>query len=325
MDDQPTILVVDDDIINRKILVANLLEAGYRAHTANDGNEAWNRLSKHPETYSAVLLDRIMPEMDGMEVLTRIKAHPILQGVPVIMQTSMSTETDTLEGIQAGAFYYLTKPFDHRTVLAIIRAAVDDCARHQALRHAVIQTQDALAMIWEGEFRLRTLNEAKTLATSLAHICPNPDQVVMGLSELLINAVEHGNLGITYEEKSRAMATFDGLDILVEERLALPENVDKMVRVFIERLPGEIRFRIVDQGQGFDWHLFETLRPERAFDPHGRGIAMARMFSFDEIEFRDPGNEVIGIVRLARGQHMTDPNETDPEETDPLPDPTQPG
>ncbi|MBF0191366.1 MAG: response regulator [Magnetococcales bacterium] len=305
MDDQPTILVVDDDLINRHILVSNLANAGYRTHTACDGIDAWNTLENNPEGYAAVLLDRIMPNMDGMEVLSRIKAHPILQGVPVIMQTSMSSENDTLDGIQAGAFYYLTKPFDRHTLLAIIRAALADFFRHRAMRDAVMQTQNALEMIWEGEFRMRTLEEAKTLAASLAHICPDPDQVVMGLSELLINAVEHGNLGITYEEKSRAMTTLDGWDELVAARLALTENACKEVRVFIERAPGEIRFRIVDQGEGFDWRAYETLKPERAFDTHGRGIAMARMFSFSAVEFQGRGNAVVATIPLDKKNHRS--------------------
>ncbi|MBF0215028.1 MAG: response regulator [Magnetococcales bacterium] len=298
MHESTIILVVDDDAISREILVANIQDAGYQAHVASDGVEAWSKLAQNPRIYTAVLLDRIMPHMDGMEVLKRIKGHSVLQGIPVIMQTSMSSAVDILDGIQAGAFYYLTKPFDRRTLLAIIRAAVADHARHRALRSAALQTQDALSMIWEGEFRLRTLEEAKSLAASLAQICPDPDQVVMGLSELLINAVEHGNLGITYEEKSKAMTTFDGLEQLVEQRLALPENAGKRVRICIERVPGEIRFRIVDEGEGFDWRAYETLRPERAFDTHGRGIAMAILFSFSKLEYRGRGNEVIGTVRV---------------------------
>lgn len=295
---QPTILVVDDDFINRQILVSNLQDAGYDTLTATDGVDAWNKLRQQPELFSAILLDRIMPNMDGMEVLKRIMEHPTLQGVPVIMQTSMSTEDDIFAGTQAGAFYYLTKPFDRRTLISIMHAAVADFVRHQALRVAVRQTQGVLGMIWEGEFHFRTLNEAKDLAAALANICPDPNQVVMGLSELLINAVEHGNLGITYEDKSRAMTTLDGWDLLIEERLELPENAPKFVRVRIERNPEEIRFRIIDQGHGFDWQDYLTLKPERAFDNHGRGIAMAMMFSFHAVEFKGCGNEVIGVVRL---------------------------
>ncbi|MBF0341570.1 MAG: response regulator [Magnetococcales bacterium] len=298
MDEQPTILVVDDDFINRQILVANMRDAGYRTETANDGIESWTRLSQNPHRYAAVLLDRIMPGMDGMEVLLRIKAHPILQDLPVIMQTSMSAEGDILDGIQAGAFYYLTKPIDRKTLLAIVRAALDDFGRHQSMRHTMLQSHSAVAMLWEGEFRLRTVEEAKSLAGLLSNLCPEPNQAVMGLSELLINAVEHGNLGITYEEKSNAMTTFDGWDMLVKERQAMEAHASKQVRVFIERPPGEIRFRIVDEGRGFDWRPYETLRPERAFDSHGRGIAMALMFSFHTLEYLGKGNEVIGSIRL---------------------------
>ncbi|MBF0429606.1 MAG: response regulator, partial [Magnetococcales bacterium] len=263
MNDLRTILVVDDDSINRQILVANLHEASYLTETAKDGSEAWEILQLNQTQFAAVLLDRLMPNMDGMELLTRIKEHPTLQGIPVIMQTFLDSEADILEGIEAGAFYYLIKPFDRKKLLRIIHAAVDDFSRHESMRKAVLNTQDALAMIWEGEFRLRTLDEARTLAAMLAHLCPTPNQVAMGLSELLFNAVEHGNLGITYAEKSQAITDCDGWEGLVAKRQSLTENANKIVRIFVERRTDFIQFRIVDEGNGFDWLPYLQFRPER--------------------------------------------------------------
>ena len=84
------VLVVDDDPSNREALTWNLKRAGYRALTAEDGQEGWDHLQEDPERFHAVLLDRMMPRMDGMEVLARIKRHPSLKALPVIMQTAVA-------------------------------------------------------------------------------------------------------------------------------------------------------------------------------------------------------------------------------------------
>jgi anti-sigma regulatory factor (Ser/Thr protein kinase) len=118
---------------------------------------------------------------------------------------------------------------------------------------------------------------------------------VIGLTELLVNAVEHGNLGITYEEKT-ALNVSGGWQQEVDRRLAMPENAGKRVELRVERTAAELRFAIRDQGPGFPWKQFLNVDPRRAFDNHGRGIAIARAMSFDAIEYRGTGNEVVATV-----------------------------
>ena len=84
----PTVLAVDDKQTNLEVLAAILKSANYQVVTAMDGEEAWEVLQRGDHTIQAVLLDRIMPKMNGLEVLEKIKAHPVLQSIPVIMQTS---------------------------------------------------------------------------------------------------------------------------------------------------------------------------------------------------------------------------------------------
>jgi len=66
----------------------------------------------------------------------------------------------------------------------------------------------------------------------------------------------------------------------------------------MNRYDGEIEFIIQDQGDGFDWQNYLDISPERAFDSHGRGIAMACMYSFDKVEYHGNGNMVSAIVSL---------------------------
>ena len=110
----------------------------------------------------------------------------------------------------------------------------------------------ALACLSEGVFRVRTLDEARDTASMLAHLCPLPEVVAFGLTELMINAVEHGNLGITFEEKS-ALCREDRWQSEVEERLELPGNRQKRVEIRVRRIAGSVEFVIADDGRGFDW------------------------------------------------------------------------
>ncbi len=133
-DSQPTLLLVDDDPVNLEILVEHLEEAGYQTVTASQGEEAWDILEQGTIPFQAVLLDRMMPVMDGMAVLAKIKTTESLTILPVIMQTAAASSEKIREGIAAGAFYYLTKPYTKEVLLAIVEAAVRDFTKYQALQ-----------------------------------------------------------------------------------------------------------------------------------------------------------------------------------------------
>jgi len=287
----PTVLVVDDDKLNLELVTEYLRETEITTVSVDNGETALNMLQESPERFSTVLLDRMMPGIDGMEVLSRIKSDSVLTKLPVIMQTAREGRKSMLEGLQAGSYYYLTKPYDRHTLLAIIRTAVNDYLRYCELQNNVKQTANTLKMMNKGKFTFQTLEEARNLAALLANACSDADHVVLGLTELMVNAVEHGNLGISYEEKSRLNASGEW-ESEVEKRLNIPENSSRLATVEFERNEDEIVFIIMDQGAGFEWANYLNPSPDRAFDSHGRGIAMARSISFDQIEFRGNGNEV---------------------------------
>ena len=117
----------------------------------------------------------------------------------------------------------------------------------------------------------------------------------MALFESLVNAVEHGNLGITYDDKSRLLE-IGQLQSEIERRLALVENRDKRVVVQLDREVDRVRLRIEDCGPGFDYHKDLKVDPDRLFDAHGRGVMMAN--GTLDIEYIDPGNQVVASVPL---------------------------
>jgi len=143
----------------------------------------------------------------------------------------------------------------------------------------------------EGVFRFSTLGQARLLARALSGPCADGDSAALGLMELLVNAVEHGNLGISTRQKS-ALLRRGAWEEEVEARLVLPENAGKTAEIQVRRESGRVRFHLRDGGAGFDWRAFERFDPARAFEPNGRGIALAKQLSFPDIEYLGPGNEV---------------------------------
>ena len=119
--DRPLILIVDDTPTNIQVL-AEALRADYRVKVATSGKAALT-IANHPESRpDLILLDVMMPEMDGYEVCRRLKQEPATQNIPVIFVTAKSDVTDEELGLKLGALDYIVKPFH----LAIIKARVQN-------------------------------------------------------------------------------------------------------------------------------------------------------------------------------------------------------
>jgi CheY-like chemotaxis protein len=289
------VLVVEDNLLDQELLREHLSRRGYNIDFARDGAEALPMLEGDPLRYDVVLLDRQMPRMTGLELLSRIKENARLRTIPVILQTASAMRSEIIEGIAAGAYYYLTKPYDVDMLLTIVQTATRDFRDYRHLKERLERGFRVLQLISEASFSIQTVAEAQDLGMVLANACPDPMSTVIGLTEILVNAVEHGNLGITYEEKSKLNASGTWMEE-VERRLLLPDNAGKRVEVQLTRQNGTLRFTIRDQGPGFDWKRFVDIDPGRAFDNHGRGIVIARTLSFDSLEYRGCGNEVVASV-----------------------------
>jgi Histidine kinase-like ATPase domain len=150
-------------------------------------------------------------------------------------------------------------------------------------------------------FECRTLDEAQMLAGLLAQLSAEPRVAVVGLFELLANAVEHGNLGIDCKLKSELLRSERWL-LELRRRQQLPEYRDRLVRVEIERTGDELAVCVRDEGEGFDFARYLELDPTRAFEPNGRGIALARLMSFRSLSYEAPGNVARATLRaMPRG------------------------
>ncbi|MBN2007030.1 MAG: SpoIIE family protein phosphatase [Anaerolineae bacterium] len=110
------ILVVDDNVTNLKVVVNYLKEFGFKMLTASSGESALKRIAAYPP--DLILLDVMMPGMDGWEVCRQLKANPETANIPIIFMTALASEDDKVKGFDAGAVDYVTKPIQQREVLA---------------------------------------------------------------------------------------------------------------------------------------------------------------------------------------------------------------
>ena len=117
------ILAVDDERHIVRLVEVNLQRAGYEVVTAFDGREALEKVkSENPDL---VVLDVMMPYMDGFEVLKNLKADPSTAEIPVIMLTAKAQDADVFRGWQSGVDCYLTKPFNPMELLTFVKRIFD--------------------------------------------------------------------------------------------------------------------------------------------------------------------------------------------------------
>jgi adenylate cyclase len=128
MRDPARILVVDDVADNVEILRMRLESMGYEVVVAVDGEEAISKV--HKTLPDLVLLDIMMPKIDGLEVVKRLKADKVLPFIPVILVTAKAGPKDVVAGLDAGGDDYLTKPIDHAALVARVRAMLRIKALH---------------------------------------------------------------------------------------------------------------------------------------------------------------------------------------------------
>ncbi len=114
------ILVVDDETVLVETIAYNLEQAGYQVTTAADGSSALE--AAHRETPDLIILDIMLPEMDGLEVCRQLRRESNTSTTPIMMLTAKGDEIDKVVGLEVGADDYVTKPFGRRELLARVRA-----------------------------------------------------------------------------------------------------------------------------------------------------------------------------------------------------------
>lgn len=287
-----SILIIDDEPMCRDIIRHMLDGDDILLLEAESIETAWQMLSENfLLQIDLILLDRKLPDGDGLDLIPRLRTLPSLQGVPIIIQSGLSSPEDIEAGMKQGAYHYLEKPYQRDMLRTLIRIAVKEWREHRYLTARATELGAGSLFLEHAEFRIRTLEDVRHVTPFIAQFFPRPDSAVIGLSELLINAVEHGNLDIDYRKKGELLET-NSWASEIQRRQALPQYRTRTVHILLERQESRIQATITDEGSGFTWQEFDTLDESRMFDLHGRGILLARMNCFDGVTFHEKGNVV---------------------------------
>ncbi len=166
-----TILVVDDEPGIVKIVCDYLKLAGYRVVSANNGQIALT-VARH-ERPDLIVLDLLLPEIDGLDVCRRLRQDSVLGNVPIVMLTARIEETDKLIGLELGADDYITKPFSPRELVARVRALLRRAGGH------VAQT----GIIRVGDLAIDLTKRSVTLAEQAITLTPTEFDLLVALAK----------------------------------------------------------------------------------------------------------------------------------------------
>lgn len=153
INEKPIILCVDDEPVNLKLLEAMLLPRGYEVIQASDGAEALIKIKEHK--VDLVLLDVMMPNLNGFDVCRMLREDERYRDIPVVMITALQSKGDRIQSIEAGAEDFISKPFDQTEVLARIKMLLRIRELHKGLHRAYANIND---LIFFGEEMVKTFD-----------------------------------------------------------------------------------------------------------------------------------------------------------------------
>ena len=283
-----------DDQEALRTLLARLLEReGFDPLQAEDGTKAVELYKT--ESPLVVVSDIMMPKMDGLALLTEIKR--IDRNATVILMTGQGNEDVLLKALRGGATNFFKKPFNVRELIEEIRKVIDfrlEAAR-STLFSPFLQEETKSFVIPRADSPYFPIINQITL--QLPCIMPQEEilNIKIGIEEMITNALEHGNLGISFDEKNKALEEAR-LSQLIQERSRQSDAAGRAIRVTSRLRPDQFEITIRDEGNGFNWRQLPEVAPENLLAFNGRGIFLTKIY-FDEVRYNASGNEVTLVKR----------------------------
>jgi two-component system alkaline phosphatase synthesis response regulator PhoP len=231
-----TILVVEDDATLRETVAYNLRSEGYAVVVASDGIAALDALRQ--QSVSLVLLDLMLPRMDGLEVCRRIRSRPETAQTPILMLTARGDETDKVVGLEMGADDYVTKPFSWQELRARIRALLRRGEQTQEYGPTPPETGDG-GVLMAGGLHIDTMRHEVTREGQEIELPAR-------LFDLLVYMVRNRGLVVT---RDRVLQQVWGYDYAGDTR-TIDVHV-RWLREKIEQDPANPRLIVTVRGVGY--------------------------------------------------------------------------
>ncbi|PIE86359.1 MAG: hypothetical protein CSA05_00900 [Bacteroidia bacterium] len=283
------VLIVEDNFISCEYLKEIVLSQSYECKTAENGKEGM-RLYKEFSP-DIILSDIQMPIMNGLEMLEEIRKER--SNVIIVMLTAFGSEEYAVQSFLKGANNYLKKPFYPKDILHLLKRY-----EHEISTQKKEEEYPGLVLRKEVSFRFESKIELipqiiKQLVDEILDKFSDTllTEIKIGLSELLTNAIEHGNLEISSQEKTEALDE-NRLNELYKQRQKEPKFSARFVSVDLKLDTKSAEWIIADEGKGFNFtSIPDPTRGRNVLGLNGRGIFISR-FQFNELEYMGQGNIV---------------------------------
>jgi adenylate cyclase len=266
----PQILVVDDSPVNVDLLQTRLEASGYEVLTAGDGEQGLAVAKQHQP--DLILLDVMMPKMDGLEVCRQLRADPSLPFMPIILVTAKAESDDVVAGLEAGGDEYLTKPVDQAALVARVKSMLRMKALHDTVQGqaATLEAQAAQLEEWNRTLQERVdeqLGELERMGTLKRFLSPQ-------VAEVVLSAGGDGVLESHRREITVVFCDLRGFTAFSET--AEPEEVMGVLREYHNAI-GELIFRYEGTLERFagDGLMVFFNDPVPCPDPTSRAVQMA--------------------------------------------------
>ncbi|MFA6414349.1 MAG: response regulator, partial [Syntrophales bacterium] len=230
---RPRILCVDDEVQNLALLSAVLMPEGYEVIEANNGEEALKKI--RTEQIDIVLLDVMMPGMDGFEVCKEIKGDKKYRNIPVVMITALAAKADRIKSIEAGAEEFLAKPFDQTEVLARINMLL----KVKDLNDKLNSAYDNITSLTNfGENSIETFNPRefdfmRQIDGIVGQILKQTSNVSEKPKTVLVRILNHKN-HYNWFRYELLFDTLERLPFQIDLDITLPETVNSRLRFYSE-------------------------------------------------------------------------------------------
>lgn len=291
----PTILLVDDAAVDRRIVHGILEGHGIEIIEAVNGREALERCAE--SLPDLVLTDLQMPEVGGLALTTQLSLQ--YPNVPIVLMTAHGSEDVAAQALACGATSYVPKAQLARLLIETVQpilSAVESQSDYRRLM--ACSTRNELSFSLEGDLALvpPLVDLIQKIAGSMG-VCKHLSRVRFGIAveHALRNAILHGTFQIA--EAPHENSSEDELTQFIKRRSGQLPYRDRRVSVEVTVTSDEAVVKVRDDGPGFDTSTIPELGSPKAMEPNvGRGLVLMQTF-VDQLTFNDTGNEVTLVKR----------------------------
>ncbi|MCB9479926.1 MAG: response regulator [Deltaproteobacteria bacterium] len=280
------ILMVEDDAAIRDVFTRGLTMKGYEVLTTSDASEGRDLFTC--EKPDLVVSDVSLEGADGLTFLEEIRELDPL--CPLIVMTGYSSEERAIRAARLSVADYLLKPISIARLYEVLERLEREVWIRRNLRSAPLFREANVERI-DIEIGNDLLLAQQHVENVLKHMGFDDPDVYVGLKEAVFNAIEHGNLEITHEDKS-AVEDIGEYMALVRERAGMTPFADRRISLTVRRWGEGLLCEVGDQGPGFDWRSAVAVAPAiHDLQHHGRGLILIQAL-FDGFEFNEKGNRL---------------------------------